>query len=93
MGNGKWGFELIALRVAGDFSQVGELGQSRTDGGGAQTTEFAQLVNRDRLLELSQGLADSRPGRGFWAGFRGRPIQDGEGQSRSELGELEGNVI
>jgi hypothetical protein len=49
--------ELVAPCVMDDFAFGGEFGQGGADLGGADATEFLQLLNRDWFLELSQSLA------------------------------------
>jgi len=92
-GNGKRQFELIASGVPHDFALVGEFGQSGADGGGAHATEFAQLVQRRRFLELSQGLTHPIH-RGWWRGrFDGGTFQNRECQSLARLSQLERDMV
>ena len=41
-----------------DVAELGQLGQSRRDGGRAHTTEFSQLMQTHGLVELGQDLTD-----------------------------------
>jgi len=68
---GQGQLELVSPGVALDQPLLGELGQTGAQGGGANAAELAQVLDRSRLSELSQNLAD--------------PIHGGEGVlSRSD---------
>src|ERR1700690_2516164 len=45
VGNGQREFELVAAGVTDDFTLGGEFGQGGADGGGANATDFLQLLN------------------------------------------------
>ena len=63
-----------------DVAQLGQLGQSRRDGGGAQATEFSQVMKRGRLVELGQDLTDAVDGRSFWRRLSQGRIDYGQGE-------------
>ncbi len=88
-GNGKRQFELITSGVPHDFSLGGQFRQSGTDGGGAHAAEFAQVVQRRRFLELSQGLTHPIHRRGWRGGFDDGMFQNRQSQRRARLSELE----
>ena len=92
-GSGKGQNELVAAGVAVDLAALGQLGQRRTEGGGADTAAFSQRVNRDRFLELGQRLADALDGSGRGIGLRAAGGDDGQGQGRSGRRELERDMI
>ena len=92
-GNGKRQFELITSGVPHDFSLGGQFRQCRADGGGAHAAEFAQVVQRRRFLELSQGLTHPIHRRGWRGGFDDGMFQNRQSQSRARLSELERDMV
>ena len=65
-GNGKRQIKLVTFGVAAEFTLLGQLFQGGAERFGADSAEFAQLLNgEDRLLELSQGGTDALDGGGF----------------------------
>ena len=65
-GNGKRRFQLVAGGGVDDLAAGREFGQGGADRSGAQAAALAQMLNRGRLLQLSQSLTDSLDGR--WRG-------------------------
>ncbi len=80
-------FELVASGVTNDFALGGELSQDRANGGGANATEFLQLLNWDRFLELSQSLAHALYGRGWSVRLNVGPFDHRQGHGRARFGE------
>lgn len=63
--------EVVTSIIADDLALLREFGQAGAEGGGADAAEFAQLLNRSRLVQLSQSLADA---------FQGRALRVGDGE-------------
>ena len=86
-------FELISLGIAVDQTLLGELSQAGAKGGGADAAESAQLLDRGRLGELSQGLADPfQGGEGVLRRRRGR-FDQRESPGRTALSQLQRDLI
>ena len=56
-GNGQRKFKLVAAGILEDLALCGQFGQGGANLGPANATEFLQLLNLDRFLELGQCLA------------------------------------
>lgn len=93
--------EEITSRLFGDDALAAKVVERGAEGGGAHAAAFAQVLEGDGLLQGSQGMADAL-GRSFGRGgfrkaFLARVdvigIDQGQGQCRAFLGQLERDVI
>ena len=83
MGNGQREFELVAAGIPDDFALGDQFGQSGANLGGANATEFLQLLNRDGVADLSQGLAHPLGRSGSRLGLYGGTFDYLQGHDRA----------